>query len=295
MLAVASSSDGRYMVPSDLELAYLIAYMRYLHPTGPWASLLRSRIELLEKEEDADHHRHTQTDKQFGVTTIDTSRGETNTPTVIRPEPMSLLAWHIRIATPASRLLICPTTHLGTGTTRVHLLNSVAVAALWALPLIAEPHCVVFNKECVMHRCMNFFSDTSEGYQFAGQLMPSVPLTAELRYLLMVVGHITGGNFNGVLANLYRTGDDYLSAHADAEQFLSNVGVVALSLGAARRFRIRKRGPPGDRPLVATVWTDDLELMWMAGSFQKEFMHEVPKDKGVNQPRLSLTFRYHTR
>ena len=82
---------------------------------------------------------------------------------------------------------------------------------------------------------------------------------------------------------MYENGDDYISPHSDKEKELSNVGVVALSFGAGRNFRIRAK-----HPLLATInnqqqtyngnqiilnhITGNGELIWMKGEFQKEFL-----------------------
>ena len=49
------------------------------------------------------------------------------------------------------------------------------------------------------------------------------------------------GNKNSYksLKSLNIDGNDYIGAHRDAEENLSAHGVVALSLGAGRKFRIR--------------------------------------------------------
>lgn len=170
-------------------------------------------------------------------------------------------------------------------------LSDTEQSLLWHLPLIENPKCKIYGKECTMHRSINFFSDSSEGYRFSGQLMKSVPTTMIIRKLFTWVERATGGKFNGLLVNLYSTGEDYISAHSDAEEFLSNIGVVAISMGSSRTFRIRDKKT---KKVVLDHQTSNLELLWMAGDFQKEFTHEIPTAK-TQKPRLSLTFRYHTR
>jgi len=63
--------------------------------------------------------------------------------------------------------------------------------------------------------------------------------------------------------------------------------IASVSLGTERLFRLKslnglvvfaERLPPGS-------------LLIMAGQTQKNFKHEVPKEPGVKQPRINLTFR----
>ncbi|HEV2731136.1 MAG TPA: alpha-ketoglutarate-dependent dioxygenase AlkB [Terriglobales bacterium] len=92
--------------------------------------------------------------------------------------------------------------------------------------------------------------------------------------------------YNAVLCNLYRNGNDSVGLHADAEPEMGPV-IASVSLGAERLFRIK--GKSG-----ALGFADRLphgSLLIMAGKTQKHFKHEVPKEPGVTQPRINLTFR----
>jgi len=92
--------------------------------------------------------------------------------------------------------------------------------------------------------------------------------------------------YNAVLCNLYRDGNDSVGLHADAEPEMGPV-IASVSLGAERLFRLK--GQNG-----AVVFAERLphgSLLIMAGETQKNFRHEVPKERGVAQPRINLTFR----
>lgn len=212
------------------------------------------------------------------------------------------LAWTVIIDTGSSRLLVCDTTCYRcipdprTDQPMLEqyscLLTNEQLAYLFTLHLDDDPSCFIIGKECTMHRSMGFFSDAVKGFVFSGQFMKAVRLTDTLRYILYMFHRLTGGDFNGLLFNGYRTGEDYLSPHADKETYLSNVGVVALSLGASRRFVIATGKLKADEH--TTIWTHNCEVMWMAGRFQKEFLHGIPAEKkGVAGRRLSITGRFH--
>lgn len=186
-------------------------------------------------------------------------------------------------------------------------LSSQEVKELWQTPLIKNPRFMLYGKECTMHRQMGFFSNQSEGYQFSNQTTEVRFLNPLHQKLINLVESYTAevypdrlNQFNGLLFNLYQNGSDYISAHSDKEIELSSIGVVCLSLGVGRKFRIRTKQPiningqaiPMGKIILDHV-TSNLELLWMSGDFQKEFTHEIPIEKKVTEPRLSITFRYH--
>jgi len=128
------------------------------------------------------------------------------------------------------------------------------------------------------------------GYRYSGQLAKSIPLTPNIEVLLNYINSGLSSDFNGILVNKYADGNDYISKHSDDEKGLSQDGVVALSYGAVRKFRIRNK-QTGD--IVSDIPTNQGELLIMGGDFQKEFTHEIPIEKKVNQTRYSFTFRKH--
>ena len=93
--------------------------------------------------------------------------------------------------------------------------------------------------------------------------------------------------YNAVLCNLYRDGTDSVSLHADAEPEMRPV-IASVSLGAERLFRLKRKNG-------SVAFSERLphgSLLIMAGNTQEHFKHEVPKEPGVTQPRINLTFRY---
>ena len=120
--------------------------------------------------------------------------------------------------------------------------------------------------------------------------MKSLPLTNELKIILDTINKIFNDKFNGVLVNCYHTGDDYIGSHSDDEKSLGDSGVVSLSLGATRKFRIRDKVT---KKIILDFPISHGCVIHMNGGFQKEFTHEIPKEKKVKNSRLSLTFRYH--
>lgn len=145
--------------------------------------------------------------------------------------------------------------------------------------LIERPKIIVYGKECHQHRNIGFFSDTSIGYRYSGQIAHSQPLTPALKELLETVNRIYGAGFNGILLNQYMNGEDTIGAHSDDERSLDPVGVVCLSYGAERLFRIK------NKETKKTVCDERMKsglLYHMGGDFQKEFTHEIPQKSEGN-------------
>lgn len=149
------------------------------------------------------------------------------------------------------------------------------------------------GKPCRQQRNVGFFSDTSAGYRYSGQFMAAQPLGPELGALLDLIKLRYDAAFNGILVNHYLNGNDTIGAHSDDESALSpGAGVVAVSWGAQRIFRIRDRAT---KKIVIDVPMRAYDLIQMGGDFQKEFTHEVPRQKKVLGDRMSFTFRRHGR
>ena len=144
---------------------------------------------------------------------------------------------------------------------------------------------------CHQRRCVGFFSNESIGYQYSNQLSSSKPMNTAMLTLLTQINQIFGANYNGILVNKYKNGEDYISAHSDDEKNLDDSGVVVISYGATRKFRIRDKKTKEivkDFPLIS------YSMLQMSGKFQQEFTHEIPIEKKIKDERISFTFRKHT-
>ena len=156
--------------------------------------------------------------------------------------------------------------------------------------LIANLPILIYGKECIQRRSIGFFSNESIGYKYSKKLVASKQLTPLLSQLLNQINEKFESDFNGILINKYIDGNDNIGKHSDDESALSNAGVVIISYGAERTFRIRNKN---DGAIVNNVKTKANEILIMSGDFQKEFTHEIPVEKKVTETRYSLTFRKH--
>lgn len=157
--------------------------------------------------------------------------------------------------------------------------------------LIIKPEIIVYGKVCNQRRDIGFFSDKSIGYEYSNQIMKSQPLTKSLKKILKEINKIYNSEFNGILINRYNNGDEYIGPHSDDESGLdNNIGVVSLSYGVERIFRIRDKIT---KKIVHEQIMTHCSIIQMGGKFQKIYTHEIPMQKKIKGIRYSLTFRKH--
>lgn len=153
-----------------------------------------------------------------------------------------------------------------------------------------NPPVLVCGKPGVQHRSIGFFSNESIGYYYSNQLMKSQKLEPNLNLLLAKVNILLTSDFNGILVNKYANGKDYIGQHSDDENDLSTVGVVTISYGAERKFRITDKKTD---KLVKEIILKHGSIYHMSGAFQKEFKHGIPIQSKILNSRISFTFRKH--
>jgi alkylated DNA repair dioxygenase AlkB len=159
-------------------------------------------------------------------------------------------------------------------------------------PLLEErPEIILFGKPCKQQRNVGFFSNDSIGYNYSRRLMESNPLSCAMVELIETVNKLLNSDFNGILVNKYIDGNDYISAHSDNETGLDPIGVVTISYGAERNFRIRNKD---NKEIIFEVNTTHCSIIHMGNEFQKLYTHEIPVQKKVKETRFSITFRKHT-
>jgi alkylated DNA repair dioxygenase AlkB len=156
--------------------------------------------------------------------------------------------------------------------------------------LLVKPPIQLYGKTVHQQRNIGFFSDKSIGYYYSGQLAKSKPLLPNLAELMQIVNGRFGTDYNGILVNNYKDGTNYIGDHSDDEKTLDKSGVISISYGAVRKFRIREKL---SKKIVIDIPTISNTLMHMGGDFQKEFMHGIPVEKKVKDERYSFTFRRH--
>lgn len=139
-------------------------------------------------------------------------------------------------------------------------------------------------------RLQAWYGDPEARYGYSGILLSPLPLTPLLQEIRTELQQRTGQHFNAVLLNQYRDGKDSVSWHSDDEKELGDDPVIAsLSLGGTRRFELRHRTRKDPGKLTLDLSHGSLVLM--GKGLQKHWQHQIPKQSGIKEPRLNLTFR----
>lgn len=165
-----------------------------------------------------------------------------------------------------------------------------------------EPPITMRGRICNQRRNIGFVSTQNiSGYRYSSQISKSKPIPESFVKLIEEINKIYNSTYNSILINEYTDGSKYIGRHSDDQNKLNkNSGVVALSVGASRKFVFRKVGEIIDAdgkshipPMLFTYNTNNYELMQMGGKFQSELTHEIPKQLKIKNSRISFTFREH--
>ncbi len=144
----------------------------------------------------------------------------------------------------------------------------------------------MFGRDILQPRLQAWYGEKE--YRYSGLTMQPLPWNAPLLSLKQRCEDRVETRFNTVLANLYRTGSDYMGWHADNEKELGENPVIAsVSLGGSRRFVLRHRQTREKFELELSNGS----LLIMAGRTQDTWEHQVPKTQRRVAPRINLTYR----
>ena len=148
----------------------------------------------------------------------------------------------------------------------------------------------IFGKTHPLPRLQAWYGDADCHYRYSGLTLEPQPWSKDLLTLKTLIEEYCQSNFNSVLANLYRHGQDSNGWHSDDEKELGEHPVIAsLSLGATRRFRLRHKFQK-ELPAIDLDFTSG-SLLCMSGRSQSHWQHTLPKTARNVGPRINLTFR----
>jgi alkylated DNA repair dioxygenase AlkB len=154
-----------------------------------------------------------------------------------------------------------------------------------------EQHRVrVCGREYECPRLSAWYGDAGAVYRYSGQTLWPRPWTPAIYEIRERVETLLAERFDGVLLNLYRDGRDGMGWHSDDERELGESPTIAsVSLGAARRFRLRHRSRPDVAPCEWNLGHGSLIVM--RGPTQRYWRHCVPKTRRPVGERVNLSFR----
>lgn len=139
-------------------------------------------------------------------------------------------------------------------------------------------------------RLQCWIGDEGLNYSYSGMALRPARWTSTLLTIKHRVEQLAEQEFNAVLANLYRNGNDSVAWHSDDEPELGPDPVVAsVSLGAERPFELKPKHEKNQRKLRIVL--RDGSVLIMGKGCQNNWMHQLPKVKELAEPRINLTFR----
>ncbi len=150
------------------------------------------------------------------------------------------------------------------------------------------PEMVMFGQKYPQAGLSTWFTNTNVSYVYSGITRTPHAMTPVLHAVMDQCTVASGAEYNSVLVNLYRDGNDSVSWHADNEEINGSEPTIAsVSLGATRRFDLRHK----ESGETVRVDLEDGSLLVMSGLSQHCWVHQIAKTKTKVGPRINLTFR----
>lgn len=146
----------------------------------------------------------------------------------------------------------------------------------------------MYGKTINFPRLTAWYGNNDKPYTFSGITLQPLPWTKEILEIKNKIEQISNTEFNSVLLNLYRSGNDSISWHTDAEKELGiNPIIASVNFGATRKFQLRHTKTKEKLEIELTHGS----LLIMQGELQHYWQHQVPKTSKVVGERINLTFR----
>jgi alkylated DNA repair dioxygenase AlkB len=146
------------------------------------------------------------------------------------------------------------------------------------------------GKEFNQPRLTAWYGDAGASYTYSNLTLQPLAWLAPLAEIRERCSEAARTQFNSVLLNLYRDGQDSMGWHQDNEPELgANPVIASVSFGATRQFQFRHK-KRRDLNVVSLELTHG-SLLLMKGTTQHHWRHQVPKSSKVAEARINLTFR----
>ena len=148
----------------------------------------------------------------------------------------------------------------------------------------------MFGKTYDVPRKTAWYGDEGFNYTYSGDSVQPGQMDQRITRNQEVIEHfLPGDKFNSVLLNLYRNGNDKVGWHSDDEPELGvNPVIASVSLGSTRRFDLKHKDSSTDKLQLELC---PGSLIVMKGGLQHNWLHQIPTQKRIKDPRINLTFR----
>ena len=125
-------------------------------------------------------------------------------------------------------------------------------------------------------------------YKVAGGSPPNKVMCDTLKQITLDVNKYLNTNFNTILLNKYKNGDDCISFHKDNEDnWAYQSGFATLAFGEERDFQIKNE----KTQKVTNILHKNGNVIYLPFPMNSLYLHSIPKRKRKNKCRISLTFR----
>lgn len=163
----------------------------------------------------------------------------------------------------------------------------------------------IFGKKVLEPRLTAWYGDQGKVYTYSGKTQIPLPWNEPLLSIKHRVEQLTTPSvfltkttentfkpqdFNTVLLNFYRNGNDSMGFHSDDEKELGlNPTIASINFGESRRFIFRRKDDKNEKfELLLTHGS----VLIMSGEMQHYWQHAIPKEPKKTKPRINLTFRW---
>jgi alkylated DNA repair dioxygenase AlkB len=147
----------------------------------------------------------------------------------------------------------------------------------------------IFGKTHAQPRLTALYGNSGKTYTYSGITMYPNPFDQLHLEILRAIKVVCDVSFTSVLLNLYRDGNDSNGWHSDNEKELGvNPVIASVSFGATRFFQWKHRK---DSKMSYKLSLKSGSLLIMKGATQHHWLHQLPKSKNIQDPRINLTFR----
>ncbi|MEQ8358443.1 MAG: alpha-ketoglutarate-dependent dioxygenase AlkB [Cytophagales bacterium] len=165
------------------------------------------------------------------------------------------------------------------------LLDQILKSSTWN-----QDEIQIFGKWHIQPRLTSIYADAGVKYTYSGLTQKTAPWPDYLLSIKQNVEAIAEADFNLVLLNYYRDGNDSMGWHSDDEKELGkNPCIASLSIGAARDFKFRPKKTIEAGPFKINL--NNGSLLIMKGETQHNWQHSIAKSKKIHEQRINLTFR----
>jgi alkylated DNA repair dioxygenase AlkB len=163
------------------------------------------------------------------------------------------------------------------------LLKSLRTAIEWK-----QESMNMYGKRIDFPRLTAWYGNNDKPYSFSGITLQPLPWTPDILKIKNTIEPVAQTEFNSVLLNLYRSGNDSISWHTDAEKELGiNPVIASVNFGATRKFQLKHLNTKEKLEIELTHGS----LLIMQGQLQHFWQHQIPKTSKPVGERINLTFR----